>query len=209
MSNDGLVDWNQSLKDLKFNCTLKTAPAIGVKGCFNTNNRLYRPARGGGELNRATGPAAACRTSCGGGSQERRKWFATGRSFGGLACWAWVVPWVLLVLGRVEGVKGEPIPDCTYAVYADPGCLEPSCYNNRTCGIRKAVDAYISCKSNSGASNCGGSYGPIEDWNTSLVTDMSFVFSGKSTFNANISKWQVGKVTSMAQSTYTLPPPSA
>ena len=107
----------------------------------------------------------------------------------------------------MEGVKGEPIPDCTYAVYADPGCLEPSCYNNRTCGIRKAVDAYISCKSNSGASNCGGSYGPIEDWDTSLVTDMSRVFSGKSTFNANISVWQVRKVTTMLRSTYMYTPP--
>ena len=63
MSNDGLI-LDQSLKDLEIDCTLKPAPAtcitcIGVSGCFNTNNRLSRPARGGGELNRATGAAAA------------------------------------------------------------------------------------------------------------------------------------------------------
>ena len=95
-----------------------------------------------------------------------------------------------------------PIPDCTYAAYANPGCTEASCYNARTCGIRQAVDAYIA-----GSTEM---YGPIEDWNTSLVTDMSSVFESKSGFNANISAWQVGKVTTMLGSTYTLfsPPTS-
>ena len=99
-----------------------------------------------------------------------------GRFFGGLSWWVWVVPWVLLVLGGgMEGVKGEPIPDCTYAARGD-GCQQsgigggPPCYNVRTCGIREAVDAYIS----------GGptaKYGLIQDWDTSLVTDMSYAFS--------------------------------
>jgi hypothetical protein len=44
--------------------------------------------------------------------QERRTGFARGKSFGGLACWAWVVPWFLLVLGGMEGVKGVAIPAC-------------------------------------------------------------------------------------------------
>ena len=205
VSNDGLTRTrilDQSLKVLEINCTLKTAPAIGVTSRFNTTNHLSRPARGGAsELNRATGTAAACGgTSSGGGGQGRRKGFAMGSSFGGLACWAWVLPWVLLVLGGVEGVDGEPIPDCTYAVYVNPGCTDVSCYNNRTCGIRKAVDDYIAGST--------GSYGPIEDWDTSLVTDMSWLFFQKSTFNADISKWQVGKVTNMDRSTCTLSPPS-
>ena len=90
-----------------------------------------------------------------------------------------------------------PIPDCTYAVYADPDCTLESCFNVRTCGIRKAVDDYIAGST--------GSYGPIEDWDTSLVTDMSRTFCDSS-FNADISKWQVGKVTTMYGSTYTLSP---
>jgi hypothetical protein len=93
-----------------------------------------------------------------------------------------------------------PIPDCTYAVWADPGCKVESCFNVRTCGIRQAVDTYI----NSGST---GSYGPIEDWDTSFVTDMSWLFYLKRGFNANISAWQVGKVTNMIRSTYTLPLP--
>ena len=99
----------------------------------------------------------------------------------------------------------DPIPDCTYPVHPDNG------WDDRTCGIRQAVDAYID-------SGSTGSYGPIEDWNTSLVTDMSRVFyscgfnteecnlSPLRSFNANISAWQVGKVTTMDYSTYTLPP---
>ena len=77
------------------------------------------------------------------------------------------------------------IPDCTY-----------SDSNDRSCGLRQAVDAYID-------SDSTGSYGPIEDWDTSLVTDMSNVFRGKSTFNANISAWEVGNVMDMKYSTST------
>ena len=96
-------------------------------------------------------------------------------------------------------VQAVPIPDCTYAAYNTPPgtCMLSSCYNVRTCGIRAAVDAYIT----SGAT---GSYGPIKDWDTSLVSDMSFVFASKSSFNADISKWQTGKVTTMYYSKCTL-----
>jgi hypothetical protein len=37
---------------------------------------------------------------------------------------------------------------------------------------------------------------PIEDWNTSEITDMSFVFKEKTTCNPNLAKWDVSKVTS-------------
>jgi surface protein len=196
---DGLADLGQSLKNLESDGTLKTAPTIGVTGCFQTNNHLSGQARGGGELNRAAGTAVCDCSSDGGVGTERRKGFTRGGSFGGLACWAWVLPWVLLVLGGMEGVKGVAIPDCTFPLYPVTG------WNDRSCGIRKVVDDYITCTSNSGA-NCGGSYGPIEDWNTSLVTDMSWVFYNKGSFNANISAWDVGKATNMAASTFTLSP---
>ena len=41
-------------------------------------------------------------------------------------------------------------------------------------------------------------YGPINDWNVSAVTDMSSLFSGKTTFNYDISNWNVGNVTDMS-----------
>ena len=37
-------------------------------------------------------------------------------------------------------------------------------------------------------------YGPIEDWNTSKVTDMERLFYNKENFNADISKWDTSKV---------------
>ena len=50
----------------------------------------------------------------------------------------------------------------------------------------------------------GNNYGTMPNWDVSLVTDMSGMtgsvfqgFGGKSTFNADISKWDTGKVTDM------------
>ena len=44
-------------------------------------------------------------------------------------------------------------------------------------------------------------YGPIEDWDTSDITDMEHVFSDFESFNADISKWNVSKVEKMNFST--------
>jgi surface protein len=40
-------------------------------------------------------------------------------------------------------------------------------------------------------------FGAIEDWNTSLVTDMSSLFEAQISFNANIASWDVSNVQSM------------
>ena len=39
-------------------------------------------------------------------------------------------------------------------------------------------------------------YGPIAGWDLSMITDLRNLFDGKRTFNADISKWDVSKVTS-------------
>jgi hypothetical protein len=44
-------------------------------------------------------------------------------------------------------------------------------------------------------------YGEIENWSTSEVTNLKYVFYGKSSFNADISKWVVSSVTTLQSST--------
>jgi hypothetical protein len=44
-------------------------------------------------------------------------------------------------------------------------------------------------------------YGEIENWSTSAVTNLASIFYGKSSFNADISKWVVSSVTTLKNST--------
>jgi surface protein len=60
----------------------------------------------------------------------------------------------------------------------------------------------------------GGTYGPIEDWDVSEVTNMKYVFTGYQTastfgsFNADLSKWNMAAVTNMEASKCTPLSPS-
>ena len=44
-------------------------------------------------------------------------------------------------------------------------------------------------------------YGPIENWDVSEVTDISYLFYHKRTMNADLSSWNVSQVTTMYRST--------
>ena len=44
-------------------------------------------------------------------------------------------------------------------------------------------------------------YGPIENWDVSDVTDISHLFYQMGTMNADLSSWDVSRVTTMHQST--------
>ena len=44
-------------------------------------------------------------------------------------------------------------------------------------------------------------YGPMENWDVSEVTDISYLFYNKGTMNADLSSWDVSGVTTMESST--------
>ena len=64
-------------------------------------------------------------------------------------------------------------------------------------GIRTAVAAW--CADQAAAKLL---YGPIASWNTSEITDMSYLFYLKAGFNEDISRWDVSNVTSLRGTFY-------
>ena len=65
---------------------------------------------------------------------------------------------------------------------------------DRSCNPRLAVDAL-----NADGSGTHPTYGPMKDWDMSLVTDMSGLFYGATAFNADISNWNTDLVTNMGR----------
>ena len=63
--------------------------------------------------------------------------------------------------------------------------------------IKTAVNLY--CGNASNRNSAIETYGPIEDWDVSNVTNMHTLFHAKATFNENIGSWNVSNVTDMTQ----------
>ena len=94
---------------------------------------------------------------------------------------------ILFLLCRTTVEAFIPVPDWKYGT----DCC------TRSNGIRKVVDDWIA-----GGDTVETTYGLIQDWDTSDVTSMYLLFYGKTTFDADLSKWNVAKVTTMQQSTF-------
>ena len=58
--------------------------------------------------------------------------------------------------------------------------------------FQTAVDMWFTNEANATAT-----FGHISDWNTSAVTDMSYAFENRTSFNENIAYWDTSSVTSM------------
>ena len=100
--------------------------------------------------------------------------------------------WVLLLCLPLNVLGYDPLPDCDGSYGAGAGT-----------GLRKVVSEWIS----DGQSRIDvvAKYGEIENWDTAELTNLAYLFESKSTFNADISKWIVSKVTNMIGSKSILP----
>ena len=98
---------------------------------------------------------------------------------------------LLLCTATVEAVI--PVPDC-----------DPLFGDYRSKGLRKVVDDWIA--GGTTRATVETTYGLIQDWDTSRVTSMDYLFNDKITFkDADISKWNVAEVTTMERSTCQFP----
>ena len=72
--------------------------------------------------------------------------------------------------------------------------------NGGSTGLRKVVMDFIN--GGSTKSNVVSTYGSIESWDTSQITNLKGVFYGLTTFNADLSKWDVSKVFTLENSKF-------
>ena len=110
--------------------------------------------------------------------------------------WPGLVRTLLLVVvaGWPGGVAGyDTLPNGDGSYYQNSGTGYPN-------SLRRAVSDWRSLS----RSTVVAKYGPIEDWDVSDVSTMAYVFFNFGSFNADLSKWQTGNVTTMAQSKCTL-----
>ena len=100
---------------------------------------------------------------------------------------------LVVVAGWGVGVDGyDKLPD-------GDGLTSTSTTAN---SLRGKVSAWIA--GGTSRSAVVATYGPIEEWDVSDVTNMNFVFYGFGSFNSDLSKWETGKVTTMEGSKCTL-----
>jgi surface protein len=108
-----------------------------------------------------------------------------------ITCTNNVCPTGMVYLDTFYGcVKKLPNGDESYSATGTAGTL------------RRAVSDWIA--GGASKSTVVATYGPIEDWDVSEVTNMKYVFYNFGSFNADLSKWITGAVTTMYGSKCTL-----
>ena len=133
----------------------------------------------------------------GNGTVKRRRRSCLGSRGHGMAAWICFNQLVRLLLvlvcslGVVEGFAKLPNGDGN--IYSNAGTL------------RGVVSDWVAAGGAS-SSTVVATYGPIEDWDVSEVTNMKYVFYNFGGFNADLSKWNTSTVTNMDASKCTLSP---
>ena len=84
---------------------------------------------------------------------------------------------------------------CNLITIKMPDGCKGIAWNDRTCYPKKAVDDWLSTSVYFDL--VVATYGPIENWDMSEVTDMGGLFNEKGMFNSDLAKWDVSNVINM------------
>ena len=115
-----------------------------------------------------------------------------GHRFRSLFSVKWMPLFFIVVSGLVVGASAyDQMPD---------GCKGNDVWNDLSCDPRAAIRTVCTTLGSDGCIGTHAKYGPIKDWDMSLVTDLSYL-AYQYFFNADVSKWDVSSVTNMKQST--------
>ncbi|SVC38476.1 uncharacterized protein METZ01_LOCUS291330, partial [marine metagenome] len=87
---------------------------------------------------------------------------------------------------------------CAYAGYTEATCTAVTFQPQTKSELQTAVDMWVDDNATALAT-----YGEINTWDVSVVTDMSGLFQDKTTFNDDIGDWDVSNVTDMNKMFYT------
>ena len=79
-----------------------------------------------------------------------------------------------------------------------PNLFQPTTKAELQAAVNGWIDGTITADSPVPSGQGSGTYGAMNTWDVSLITDMSSLFSGKQNFNEDISNWNVSNVTNMA-----------
>ena len=101
--------------------------------------------------------------------------------------------------GSGAGTEVNKLPSTLQAKLSDGS---PD-HDDRSKGIWKVVDDWIT--DGTTRKDVETTYGLIENWDTSEVISMAYLFYQKDTFNADLSKWNTDEVNNMAYSTFQFP----
>ena len=82
-----------------------------------------------------------------------------------------------------------------------PNGLDASTHNDQVPGLKDLVAWWFTGYTD--VVDVVGKYGHIMEWDVSDVTNMKDIFKEYTNFNADLSKWQTGKVTDMTSSKFT------
>ena len=96
-----------------------------------------------------------------------------------------------------RGLTSEEMYGVSHYLMNSYSLLRQTCFSSKQ-QLRDAINAYIECNDDVNCKKLLGYGYPIGNWCTGQVTDMSYIFHNKDTFNEPLTNWDTSRVTNFA-----------